>query len=361
MKRRITALFLLGAMLLSVLTGCGGSTGGDGENETTAMKTITDLNGETIQVPEKINKIAAVYGPSYESMVVLGAEDKIVVCADVQVEDFPWAKKVFGKISSLPYLENVHTAVNIEELLKYNPDVVFGFPRPNEEKKLEEAKVTSIPGTTTKTLADIPALLNEYADALGGDAVDKAKKYEEYFNEKLNYVKQITDTIPESDRPTVYFAGSDILTTYGKSCDIPELIETAGGTASTKDLAGGNRVSVNFEQFASYNPDYIFIDHGGINDRNTVEDIMNNTYSDGRYASVSAVVNKQIYLVPSGVFYWDMGLQKILLLMYMAKILHPEEFKDMNIINEVKEFYSTFFDYKLSDGDAQKILNRENP
>lgn len=355
MKRKIAGLFLSGVMIMSVLTGCGQ------EAETVSMKTITDLKGNEIQVPEKIDKIATVYGPSYESMVVLGAEDKIVVCADVQVQTFPWARKIFSRIDFLPYLENVHTAVNIEVLLGYKPDVVFGFPRPNEEKKLEEAEVASVPGATTTTLSDIPALLNLYASVLGGDAIDRANEYEEYFNEKLAYVKQITDTIPETDRPTVYFSGVDILTTYGKYCDIPELIATAGGAAVTKDLEAGNRVSINFEQLASYNPEYIFIDHGGINDRSTAEEIMNNTYSDGRYGAISAVANKQVYLVPSGVYFWDMGLQKILLLMYMAQLIHPEEFGDLNMVNEVKEFYSTFFSYELTDEDAQKILERQDP
>ena len=69
------------------------------------MKTITNLDGEKLQVPEEApERIAAIYGPAYEALTVLGAEDRIVVCADVQFENFPWAKKVYSRISDLPYL-----------------------------------------------------------------------------------------------------------------------------------------------------------------------------------------------------------------------------------------------------------------
>lgn len=84
---------------------------------------------------EDPQRIAAVYGPSYEMLVVLGVEDRIVVRADVQTDDFPWAEEVFKRISDVPLLDNVHTSVNFEELMTYDPDMVYSFPRPNEEKR----------------------------------------------------------------------------------------------------------------------------------------------------------------------------------------------------------------------------------
>ena len=56
-----------------------------------------------------------------------------------------------------------------------------------------------------------------------------------------------------------------------------------------------------------------------------------------------------------------MGIQKILLIMNMAKILHPDEFEDLDMEEEIMIFYEKFFDYSLTREDAEKILNRENP
>ena len=47
--------------------------------------------------------------------------------------------------------------------------------------------------------------------------------------------------------------------------------------------------------------------------------------------------------------------------MHMAKILHPEEFADLDMVKEVQEFYETFYDYPLTAEQAQKILMREAP
>ncbi len=326
-----------------------------------ATRTVYNLDGEEIEVPEEIDSIAALYGPAYEMCVVLGVEDKIVLCADVQVENFPWATEVFSLMDGLPYLDNVHTSIDIEEVAAYDPDIVFGFPRPTEEKKLDDAGIAYISGATTETLSDIPDYLMVYAEALGDDAVERAEEYEAYFYEKLDEITAVTDTIAEDDRPVVYYAGMDLLTTYGNLCDIPELIEAAGGIAATADLDAGNRTEITFEELVNYDPDYIFIDHGGINDSETVEEILDDTYSDGRYSVITAVEEEQIYLVPSGVFYWDMGLQKILLLMYMAQILHPDLFTDLDMVEEVQEFYETFYGYSLTDEQAQQILDREDP
>lgn len=351
MRRALAAAL---AFVLILLTACT-------EAAPAETKTITQIDGTAIEVPLQSERLAAVYGPSYEALVVLGAEDKIVVRADVQTDNFPWASVVFSRIDSLPYLENVHSSVNTEELLTYGPDLVFTFSRPNELNQLEKAGIAAVPGLTGDNLDDVKNQLMVYAQALGDDAVARAQAYADYFDEKLAQITAVTDTIPESERPSVYYAGVDMLTTYGKYSDIPELIEAAGGRAVTKDLEAGNRTQINFEQLVAWNPDYIFIDHGGMNEGETVEQILNDTYSDGRYSAITAVAQGQMVLTPSGVFYWDMGLQKILLLMYMAKTLHPDLFASLDMAEEIMGFYQTFFDYSLTRQKAEQILNRQDP
>ena len=83
--------------------------------------------------------------------------------------------------------------------------------------------------------------------------------------------------------------------------------------------------------------------------------------SKASYKSLKAVKNDQVYATPSGVFYWDMGIQKILLVMDMAKTLHPDKFKDLDMAQEVMEFYEKFFNYSLTREEAEQILNRESP
>ncbi len=323
-----------------------------------------DGDGDTsdgVAFPEDPQRLAAVYGPSYELLTMLGAEDKIVVRADVQTADFPWAEKIFSRITETPMLINVHTSVNFEELMQYDPDMVYTFPRENELTQLASAGVPALAGSTTRTLDALKEQVMDYAATLDDEAMERAEAYCDYFDEKLAMVREVTDAIPEEDRPSVYYAGVDILTTYGKYSDIIEVIEAAGGRAVSADLEAGNRSQINYEELIGWDPDVIFIDHGGMNDGATVEELMDELTTNTAYSTISAVENDEIYLSPSGVFYWDMGIQKILLIEYMAKILHPDEFADLDMEAEVMEFYDEFFGYELTRDDAYRILNRLDP
>ncbi len=316
---------------------------------------------EEIAYPEDPQRLAAVYGPSYELLAMLGAEDKIVVRADVQTADFPWAEVVFGKIAQIPMLNNVHTSVNFEELMKYEPEIVYTFPRENELTQLKKAGVPALAGETSETLDGLKRQVRNYAATLGEDAEARAEAYCRYFDEKLAMVEERTSQIPDSGKPKVYYAGVDVLTTYGKYSDMMEVIEAAGGIPVSKELEAGNRSQINYEQLMSWNPDVIFIDHGGMNDGDTVEELREEIMSDPVYSALTAVKNEEVYLSPSGVFYWDMGIQKILLVMNMAKILHPDEFADLDMEAEVMTFYEKFFGYDLTEDEAYRILNRLAP
>ena len=327
------------------------------------VRNIKQFDGVFSTVPLIPQRIAAVYGPSYEALALLGAEDRIVARADVQTANFPWAEEVFGRISGLPVLEDVHAAVSIEQLLTNKPDLVYSFPRPNETAMLDKAGVAWIKGAATRSLSDVKELLRVFASGIGAQAQERAGLYALWFDEKLAFVTGRTASLDPADRPKVYYAGTDILTTYGRYSDIIEVIEAAGGMAVTRELEGGNRINTDAEKLADWNPDWIFIDHCGMSGGggSTADEVVARAYANKKYAGIAAFRDRQVVLTPSGVFYWDMGLQKILLVEYMSKTLHPDLFADLDMAAEVQDFYRTFFGYPLTYGQAEKILAREAP
>lgn len=336
------------------------SVSGRDVKQQTAVSESADSTDD-IEFPEDPQRLAAVYGPSYELLTMLGAEAKIVVRADVQTADFPWAEQVFSRISDVPMLNNVHTSVNFEELMTYDPDIVYTFPRENELTQLKKAGVAALEGESSETLDGLKEQVMRYADTLGEDAIERGEAYCQYFDAKLSMVKEKTAKIPDEEKPKVYYCGVDILTTYGKYSDMMEVIEAAGGIPVSQDLEAGNRSQINYEQLMAWDPDVIFIDHGGMNDGETVEELKQDIMSDSTYSALTAVQNEAVYLSPSGVFYWDMGIQKILLIMNMAKTLHPDEFADLDMEQEVMTFYQTFYGYDLTRDEAYRILNRLSP
>jgi len=245
------------------------------------------------------------------------------------------------------------------------PDLVFYFNRPEMVEQMQNLGLSVVPAVSSSKagskFSDTKDLLTVYANALGDErALQRAKEYAQYFDEKLALITAVTATITESERPTVYFANQDLLNASGKASDRPEVIDLAGGIAVAKDLEG-SATEVTMEQLLQWDPDFIIIDHAGSSGNAPAEEIIGSLSTDARLKDISAVVKGQVKISPTGAFFWDAGQQKILQLMWMAKLFHPDKFQDLDMAAELKDFYARFFDYQLTDEQAEKILLHENP
>ena len=356
MKRTINAWRLAASLCIGLvgLTGLGAQT-------TPASHNVTKMDGTTITVPNKIDRIVTIFGPAYEKVFMLGAESKIVADGDFHISGWPWSNVIYQRLNQVPGVPNAHVQLNIEELLKYKPDVVFHFTKPAEIAAMGQVGICGVSSVFTNKLTGVRDDVNLYAQVLGGDSLKIAADYASYFDSKLAWVKSRTDKLSSADRPRAYFANQNIDWTAGKDSDIPELIQLAGGTCVSADVPGGSKTPINFEQLASWDPQFVFVDHAGSSGNATAEDVIKASLADPKYQKISAVKNNQVLIVPTGVFFWDSGVQKILLLQWMAQKLHPQLFADLDMVKELKSFYARFFYYQLTDDQARRILAHLNP
>jgi iron complex transport system substrate-binding protein len=77
-------------------------------------------------------------------------------------------------------------------------------------------------------------------------------------------------------------------------------ISTSGGLSVTKDIHTTDNCTFTLEQLLSWNPEVIVLRI--MNNENDLDASL--AYTDSRYASISAVQNKRIYLCPKGVHHW---------------------------------------------------------
>lgn len=382
MKNRLIkmmAILVINVLIIVALLGCSPTETTTVENtpakstpaETVpAGFTVTDIAGRTVEFSSPAEKLLILFGPGYEKVFMLGAEDRIVACADYHKTHAAWAHVIYNRLDSLTAISNP-SVPNVETLLGYEPDVVFWFGNNENVSAMENAGLNVIcsAGSTSTTLEALKDGLMIYAQVLGSDAISKAEEYNAYFDKILDYVTGITSKIGENEKPKVYVTSGIPLRTRGGNSIMRDTVEKAGGIYVAKDAAQGSSV-INYEQMMQWNPDIIIIDHApdlpdpsASATSNTprgyevYEDIMN----DPQLQAINAVKNHQVYVSPTGAFFWDSGQQGILQLAWMAKVFHPDKFESLDMKAELTEFYSKFFYYDLTDEEATLILEHQLP
>ncbi len=327
-------------------------------------KQLTLLDGKVITLPDETRKVACLFGPSFEKVFLLGAIEKIVLCSEFHQNMWGWSRLVYKGIEKIP-TTNAVQQVNIEELLKIKPDVVFFWNKPDSVKILNNIGISVVypSGAVGSHLSDAKTLLQIYAKALGKKEEQIANQYCTYFDAKLKMVKDIVSTLPESKKPRVYFAIRTPLSSSGKDTILPNIVEAAGGRSVTRDISLNYGGTVSMEQLLAWNPEFFIMDHCGFKALGSgpAEDMVADMMKDERFEKISAVKDNKVFISPTGVFFWDAGQQVILQVMWLAKILHPEKFRHIDMKDELKYFYSTFFRFDLDDDQAYRILNNLPP
>lgn len=323
---------------------------------------ICSAESGSTSIPGNVSSIGCLFNPSYEKVVILGDENKITMTADVDKTAWPWSNVIYKHLNDVPIIISNANNPNIEELLKNKPDLIFFWNNSAVVQKMTEAGIAVVSLPSSRKFTDDKTQLQIYANALGPDAKVKADEYAKYFDEKLAMVKSRTSDIPEENRPSVYFAIQKPLETAGINSDISEEIRLAGGKSVTEDLSAGFGSDISMEQLSQWNPDYIIIDHCRASSTSKPPaDTLSDMMSDPAFSELNAVKNQQVFISPTGVMFWDGGQQQILQLMWLAKLLHPDKFEDINMETELKEFYSKFFGYDLTDDEADRILKSLPP
>lgn len=310
-------------------------------------RTVTDMSGTAVTVPDTPTAIADLWFAHNEILVMLGAADKIKVSAE-NPKDSPWLFKV------APVLLQARTGVrpqsaNPEDLLARKIDLVF-VPQRATAETLRRASLPTLDAEYA-TLPDMLRSLDMTAQALGTPAAQAtARLYRQHMEQMLTLLQSRTASLPPTARPKVlHIARLSPLQIDGTNTLIDSWITAAGGQNAAS--VAGNHKPTTFEQIATWNPDIIVLGaSAGVPDNNSP------------LRSLTAFQKGQWAVNPQGVFAWDRyGCEALLQLEWAAKLFHPTLFADMNMQNDVQNFYKTFFHYTLSPEDAARILTARPP
>ncbi len=315
--------------------------------------TIVDQAGKTIEldgVPERV--VTTIMPFPYIFYAVVGNNDNLVGCNPSSITAYEDSALKY----MYPELANAETGfvdssfvVNVEELIQLQPDVVFQWDYMEEEiQKMEDAGITVI-SLHYGTIEDLETWVKIISVMMGKE--ERGEEILSYFEEQVAEVDERLADIPEEDYVNVLLLSDDMKVTGTGFTSY--LMEHSGAINPAADLSG-DALNVNMEQIYEWNPTIIYI--GNFTDLQP-SDILENKLEGEDWSVLEAVQNGQVYKIPIGGYRWDPpGVETPLMIKWLAKIQYPDLFEDMDMYEEVSEFYEEFYGFTLTDEMLDEIL-----
>ena len=327
--------------------------------ETVGSKNVTDMIGRDMEIPASVGNVVAT-SPPMTTVLYMIAPDKL------KAVNFQWTEDeleyVPGQYQNYPVVGGWYGTQDgsYEEFIASEPDIVIesideggdGDLSTVQERQEKFGTIPVIAVKDTTNVEKVGESITFMGEIVGAE--DKAKDLNDFNDKYLDIVHDRSSKLSDSDKKTVYYAqGDDGLQTTPSHSTHGQLIDLIGGVNVADSLAQGNTTSgvqVSIEQVLSWNPDIIIT-----NDKEFYDSI----YSNPNWAKLDAVKNKEVYVCPQSPFKWfdrPVGANMIIGVPWTAKVIYPDDYKDINMVEATKEFYSNFYHFDLSDDEAKQIL-----
>lgn len=378
-RRKLTTLVACAAMLVFA-TACGSqnvdnaggvanvqegnntenNTGGSAAELENGTITITDQNGMEVTISENPTRLVTTALPLPSIYALCGAPIENLVGVhpgSTSAIENSVMSAMYPELSGIAdnFIEG--TDVNVEELLKLEPDVVLYWAEYLEQyEAMTNAGIKAV-GVKTQDNGNVLSTLESWLSIMGEifGTTGNVDAVIEYGRSLEAEIAEKTADIPEENRQKVlylYNHSADDISVSGNNFYGQYWIDAAGGINVAADLNGAT--SVNMEQIYEWNPDIVIITTFT---ETMPEDLYNNTIDGQDWSHINAVKNGKVYKEPLGVYRWfPPSGDAPLMLMWMAETLYPEVF-DYDMEDEIEDYYERFYNYDLEEEQIEGILS----
>ena len=363
--KKIVSLILSMAMLLS-LTACGAAPAETAVPAETHPEThiVIDHNGNEVELPYEINRIVVCDILPLPSVlaVFFDSAEKIVGMASTSMSAAKGGllRELYPEIldAETGFIDG--SSINIEELMKLQPDVVFyNAARAEQAELLKKAGIPAVAVSVNKWQYNSIETLNNWISLIGEifPDNDKTETVAKYSRESYDLVRQRIASIPEEAREQVFFLykyTETSIMTSGSHFFGQWWADAIGAVNVAEEVETDNQITVNMEQVYAWNPSLIFITNFT---SAYPEDLCGNTVGVYDWSAIDAVENQRVYKMPLGMYRsYTPGVDTPVTLLWLAKTAYPEQFSDIDITAETKDYYKEVFGIELSDAQAASIF-----
>ncbi len=357
MKKLSLSIVSVLVLLSLTLTSCQKK---EAQAQVPETRTIIDQVGHEVVLPKEVNRvvIASVW-PLASAYCLMFGTDKLVGLdpAIISAAENSMLIKVAPDIVNIESGFSKNGSLNAEELLKLKPDVVLYATGVMED--YDVATQAGIPAVGfSLSVKDFNAVETIYTwiDLLAQvmNTSYDTSAYRAYGEKIQNLVADRLSTVREEDKPKamiIHRYSDTTLQIPGTKTWGDYWITASGAINVANENKGTPQVTV--EEVYRWNPDRIYITN--FSDA-LPEDLYNNTFQNYDWSNIRAVKEKQVYKMPLGIYRWYVtNTDSPLTLLWLAKEHHPSLFADIDVSQEIKDFYKKFYKIDLTDDDIQEI------
>jgi iron complex transport system substrate-binding protein len=319
-------------------------------NSKKLLRTVTDMAGRTMQVPDTIKKVYA-FNPG--TVLLYAIDPNLLACRTMRVNklSIPFLKQQY---IDLPYTDG-----SIEEIIKNKPDVIISYFDLSDKTKDDADKLSKKTGIPV-FVVDINILkFPQVFDVLGkllnrSEQTDRMKFfYHQYIDPIIATAKQI----PKDKKVRVYYAeGENGMGTDPSGSKHSQIIDLVGAVnvAQVSALSGMGLSPVSMEQILLWKPDVILCWTGTSSTMTTYQHVT----TDKMWKTLQSVRKKAVYQIPYIPFGWfdrPPGPSRILGAIWTAELLYPN-LHHFNMKSVTKEYFELFYHIKLTDRQLNEVL-----
>ncbi len=323
--------------------------------------TITDTAGRKVEIPVNLKRI--VTGPVVMPNLLFavdGSGDKLVGMHPMSKS--AWKNSIL-KIMA-PGMAKASTdfiqggfKMNVEEVLKLKPDVVFQVSF--EKGNIEQFEKLGVPVIVThEGLRNLDQYLEKHI-RLAGQVLRKEERAAELiadFKAADKMIARRLADIPRKKWPRglILFNAEKLMVTGTGSFANYWLNHTGAENVAQSIKTSPRGATVNMEQILAWNPEVIYITNFC---PTRPEDLYQNTIPGQDWHEIAAVKNKRVYKIPLGEYRWyPPSGDSSLMLKWMAQKNHPEHFS-YDIREEIRSHFTNIYNFTLSSVQIDRILN----
>jgi len=330
---------VIGLVVVLLVGGLLGACKPASEETSAAAQTVkvVDSVGRLIEIPQPVERIVVLDHYGGEMVRALGAKDTIVGINNYMAER-PDYWPVLKDVSSV----GSFSEPSYEKIAELNPQVVItcDLGVPETETKLEPIGIPVVrlnfykPKTFVSDIRTLGLILGKE---------DEAQELIDFFQQHFNTVQERVGKLSAEEKATVYYEGKDYTTVAGTS-GWHETILLAGGINIFAGETTGSwgTCEVSPEAILEKNPSIVWKYYSGgyvPPDPSEMQGTYDSLIERPGWNNLDAVRNNRVIVMN----YWmAKGCGKLVTICYMAKLLYPDEFQDMNPEDVAREWIERF-------------------